>query len=105
MLNVLMEFRKGILFVRLTGIFSDSDIDKFNKDVKEVILESGIRYVVFNVKDLEDISKEGIKMIKNLRKIINKDNGEFFLIANEIKELRKLANLEYELNVFEKVVI
>ena len=49
MLKVLMEFRKGILFIRLYGTLSKNTLDTFNKEVKEVIINSGIRYVVLNI--------------------------------------------------------
>lgn len=105
MLKVLMEFRKGILFVRLFGILNDSTIGEFKSEVKEVIIESGIKYVVLNTSNLEAISKEGVQEIKNLKKILKKTDGQFFLFGGEIKELKSLVNLENELNVFERVVI
>lgn len=105
MLNVLMEFRKGILFVRLYGILDDNTMEKFKEEVKEVIVSSGIKYVVLNVENLNSVSSSGIKEIKQLRKILKKSKGEFFLFGGEIKELSKLVNLENELNVFERVVI
>lgn len=105
MLKVLMEFRKGILFVRLYGILNDNTLEKFRADVKEVIISSGIKYVVINVENLYSISESGVKEIKLLRKILKKTDGKFFLFGGEIKELRKLVNLENELKVFERVVI
>ncbi len=105
MLKVLMEFRKGILFVRLYGKLDDTTLDIFENDVKEVIIQSGIRYVVLNTYNLESISNEGIKQIKRLRRILKKTDGEFFLFGGEIKELKSLVNLENELKVFERVVI
>ena len=105
MLKVLMEFRKGVLFVRLYGDFNDQSLDTFNKEVKEVIIESGIKYVVLDVENLHSITNEGVTEIKRLRKIIKKMDGEFFLFGGEVKELKKLVNLENELKVFERVVI
>lgn len=105
MLKVLMEFRKGILFVRLFGMLDETTIKNFRSEVKEVIIESGIRYVVLNTSNLEGITKDGVKEIKSLKKIIKKMDGEFFLFAGEIKELSSLVNLENELKVFERVVI
>ncbi len=105
MLKVLMEFRKGVLFVRLYGDFNDQSLDTFNKEVKEVIISSGIKYVVLNVRNLDSITNEGVTEIKRLRKILKKTNGEFFLFGGEVKELKKLVNLENELKVFERVVI
>lgn len=100
-----MEFRKGVLFVRLYGDFNGQSLDTFNKEVKEVIISSGIKYVVLNVRNLDSITNEGVKEIKRLRKVLKKTDGEFFLFGGEVKELKKLVNLENELNVFERVVI
>ena len=105
MLKVLMEFRKGVFFVRLYGALNSSTIDIFKKDVKEVIIASGIMYVVLNTYNLEEITKEGVKEIKALRKIMKKTDGDLFLFGGEVKELKSLVNLENELNVFERVVI
>lgn len=105
MLKVLMEFRKGILFVRLYGVLNNTTIETFDTQVKEVIIESGIKYVVLNINNLESISKEGVNEIKRLKRILIKTDGEFFLFGGEIKELKSLVNLENELKVFERVVI
>ncbi len=105
MLNVLMEFRKGILFVRLYGQLTDQTINTFKTQVKEVIVNSGIKYVVLNVDNLKSISNEGILEIRKLKKILDKTDGKFFLFGGEIKELKSLVNLENELNVFERVII
>lgn len=100
-----MEFRKGILFVRLFGVLDDKTIETFKNEVKEVIIKSGIRYVVLNTYNLDGITKEGVKEIRVLKKIMKKMDGEFFLFSGEVKELKSLSNLENELKVFERVVI
>lgn len=105
MLKVLMEFRKGILFVRLYGMLNSDSKKIFQIKVKEVIIDAGIRYVVLNIDNLDSITKDGIKEIKSLKKIIKKMDGEFFLFGGDIKELKSLVNLENELNVFERVMI
>lgn len=105
MLKVLMEFRKGILFVRLFGVLDNKTIETFKNEVKEVIIKSGIRYVVLNTYNLDGITKEGVKEIRVLKKIMKKMDGEFFLFSGEVKELKSLSNLENELKVFERVVI
>ena len=105
MLKVLMEFRKGILFVRLYGSLNEESLEIFDTEVKEVIINSGIRFVVLNVDNLESINETGVKEIKNLKKTLKKLDGEFFLFGGEIKELKSLVNLENELKVFERVMI
>lgn len=105
MLKVLMEFRKGVLFVRLYGILNKDTIKQFDLEIKEVILQAGIKYVVLNIENLNEVDKDGIKRIKDLKKIVKKLSGSFFLFGGEIKELSSLVNLENELNVFGRVVI
>ena len=100
-----MEFRKGVLFVRLHGSFNDDAINDFNDKVIEVIVISGIKYVVLNISDLNMLSYNAIKEIKKLKKILSKLGGKLFLFGGNFKELKTLVNLENELNVFEKVVI
>lgn len=105
MLNVQLEFRKGVLFVRLHGSLTIDTIDIFNKEVKEVIGKAGIVYVVLNVSGLKSIDSSGIKAIKMLKTMMKKTSGELFLSGSDMKELKRLVNLENELNVFERVVI
>lgn len=105
MLKVLMEFRKGILFVRLYGYLNNNTIDVFNNEVKNTIITSGIKYVVLNIDNLQGITREGTNEIKKLKKTLKKSSGEFFLYGGDFKELKSLVNLENELNVFERVVI
>ncbi len=105
MLKVLMEFRKGILFVRLFGVLNNQTIEIFKVEVKEVIYRVGIKFVVININGLEEINEIGVKEIRSLRNSLIKSKGELFLFGGEIKELKHLVKLENELNVFERVVI
>ena len=105
LLKVLMEFRKGVLFVRLFGTLNENTIKTFEAEVKEVIIEAGIKYVVLNVDNLDSVSNDGVKEIKRLKRMVEKTEGTFFLFGGEVKELKSLVNLENELKVFERVVI
>lgn len=63
MLNIDMEFRRGVLFVRLSGELTDNTIAKLNSEVTDIIRTNGIRNVVFNIKDLNMIDMSGINML------------------------------------------
>lgn len=65
MLTVDMEALKGILFVRLKGEFNKNTIDVFNNEVTSLVKDSLIRNVVFNLKDVSNIDKNGILEIMN----------------------------------------
>ena len=55
MLNIILEFRKGILFVRLQGKLVKDTVHKFQEEVIHLIQKNGIHTTVVNVKELEDL--------------------------------------------------
>jgi hypothetical protein len=48
MLNMNIEYNKGVLFVRLTGKLDRSSSYKINKYLIPVILKQKIKYLVYN---------------------------------------------------------
>lgn len=79
MLNIEMEFRKGILFVRLSGELTERTIEKLNNEVTDIIRENGIRNIVFNIKDLEVIDMAGINMLYYNYQLSNDNKGKSLL--------------------------
>ena len=49
MLEINMEFRKGILFVRFIGELTKNTVDIVRREVGDTLKEYGIANVVFNV--------------------------------------------------------
>ncbi|MEG2351214.1 MAG: STAS domain-containing protein [Bacilli bacterium] len=105
MLKVLMEFRKGVLFVRLSGVLDKSTITVFESQVKEVVIKLGIKYMVINVEELNNISIEGMKKIKSLKKTVNKSGGKLFICGSDFNDFAEFSKIENELNVFRRVKI
>jgi len=60
MLNINLEFHKGILFVRLEGNLNKDTVKKLESEVTNLIKENGIRNIVFNVSNLIYIDLDGI---------------------------------------------
>lgn len=60
MLEIDIESKKGILFVRMDGELNKNTISKWNYDVKDLIEDAGIRNIVFNVSKLTSIDTKGI---------------------------------------------
>lgn len=72
MLNINMEYRKGILFVRLSGELDNETSPKVDKEVSNMIDQGGIKYLVFNIENLDSIDMSGIDMMmKNYNMILN----------------------------------
>lgn len=53
MLDINLEFTKGVLFIRLEGILDNSNIENVKRSVIEILNEGGIRYLVFNLHNLK----------------------------------------------------
>lgn len=101
MLNIGIEFRKGVLFVRLRGHLNKENIGKLNKRVTKVVKDNGIRKVVFNFSNLKSIDIKGINAIFYNYELVKKNEGRSLMCGNNDnirKKLKKsrLINYVYE---------
>ena len=63
MLDINIEFRKGIAFIRLAGILNKTTVGKMNDEVTDMIRDNGIRNVVFNISEIDYIDVKGINTL------------------------------------------
>ena len=102
MLNVITEYRKGILFVRLKGHLNKDTVYKLNKKVTKVVKDNGICNIVFNFINLKSIDIKGIHAIfYNYELCKNNEGVSLFCgnndnIRNKLKKTR-LVNYVYEI--------
>ena len=68
MLNINIEFTKGVLFVRLEGILTDDNELGIENTITEIINDGGIRYLVFNISNL--IIKSSNKLFEICEKLV-----------------------------------
>lgn len=102
MLDINIEFHKGILFIRLNGYLNKSTIDKLNKEVINFIKENGISNIVYNVSSLKQIDCYGINALLSSYEICKSNKGKSLLcgmddtvVKHRIKNSR-LLNYMYE---------
>ena len=79
MIDYNVEFTKGILFIRLFGIINRFNEIEIENDILDIIKTGGIRYLVFNLEDLE--IEEEIDLFKKCEDIVINNDGRI-----EIKE-------------------
>ena len=79
MLDIDMEFKQGILIVRLKGIFNGDTCNLLRKDLELVIKDNGVKYVLLNLKQLNYIDNYGLDVIKNSYDQIIKNEGKLIL--------------------------
>lgn len=83
MLNIDMEFKKGVLFVRLNGILDEKTVDKLNDEVTELIRDNGVNNIVFNIEGLSTIDSYGINALLKNYELCHKERGQTLLCGIE----------------------
>lgn len=75
LLDIDLEFCKGILFIRLKGILNKNTVDKLKNEVNNLVEEVGIRNLVFNISELKSIDCYGINALLNNYELCKNNNG------------------------------
>ena len=90
MLDIDMEFLRGILFVRLTGSLSSDNCIQLEDKVDKLILENGVRFVTFNLYGLDYIDNKGINTILKYNAALSKMYGKALIcgLENSLVKLR-----------------
>lgn len=83
MLEINMECRKGILFIRLGGELTKDTVGKLNMEVTELIKQAGIRNIVFNVENLISIDMKGISTLFYNYELCKNNKGKSMLCGVE----------------------
>jgi anti-anti-sigma factor len=104
LLDIHMEFRKGILFVRLKGILSDDTCRNLDNCLEGMVMRKDIRYIVFNIGKLQYIDIEGINTILKYNFNLNRNGGRALLcgINNDLVKTRiensRMLNYMFEIS-------
>lgn len=93
-INVDLEYNKGILFIRLKGDVSHYIAHQINSKLIPKILEQRIKYIVFNLYEITNIDMFGIDALLNVKCAVKTNKGKICLcevsknIEYKIKKLR-----------------
>ncbi len=95
MLEIDIDNKKGFLFVKVSGELNEKTIVKWDNDVKDLIIDNGVRNVVFDISNLNNIDINGIKSLYYSYNICRKNKGIAFLcgISNLIREKLNKSNI------------
>lgn len=100
MLEIDIECRKGIFFVRLIGILNNETKFKLNNELAKTISLNGIKYLMLNIENLCYIDQEGVESLELINKLINNNYGNIYicgiennLVGNRIRHSKNLKNL------------
>jgi len=95
MLDINMEFRKGILFVRLDGELTKNTVGYMDKEVITRIKKSGINNVVYNLENLRELDMKGIHSLLYTYEINKNNNGRTLVcgINDNVKRIIKNSRM------------
>lgn len=85
MLEIILEYRKGILFARLFGSLNKNTSLTFKTKLTSLVIENNIRHVVLNLEGVEEIDLKGIHQIYYLYELCNSNKGKL-LLCNSLNE-------------------
>lgn len=97
-----MEFRKGILFIRLKG--------DLNKNTIKGLIEDDFKYIVLNLDNMYSIDSYSIKYINRIYKNIECENGrliicdKFNITSKLLKDIPKIKNEYDAFKLFERMI-
>lgn len=101
MLRINTEFRKGVLFVRLSGKISD---ENYLESINTLVEDIGIKYVVLNIENIKKIDVNSINHIINYNKQILKKQRRLLICDNNINRNRifknNIPNIKCEIDAF-----
>lgn len=86
-----MEYRKGILFVRLKGNLNANTSGKFLEYVIPIIKDYGIRYVVYNLSELVSLDEMGENALRSAGEEAKANQGRVLIVNNKIN-----SSLDYD---------
>lgn len=114
MLDILFEFRRGILFIRLEGEITKNTYLKYKNEIIYMIEENGIRNAVINLEKVNNIDLKGINILFYTYELLRDNRGILMLsnINSKIEEkiikshlTRYVKTLENEIDSFVKIII
>ena len=88
MLNLNMEYKSGVLFVRLIGSLNKLTANKLTDTLIPIIISQGIKNLVYNFNELQSIEETGFKTLLLGYNAILNNNGNVLVVNNRF-------NLEY----------
>lgn len=110
MYDIDMEFVKGIFIIRLSGTFNEMACLQLEKDLNQLIIQNGIKYLLINFENIKKIDSKAIEIIfDNYIKLL-KRNGKLIIcginnLLNNNILTNNLLQINKEQEVFDYVVL
>ena len=105
MLKMNLEFINGILFCRLKGKLDKKVTYKINSYLLPTIMKYKIKYLVYNMYELDDIDDLGLEAILNTKSAIKNNKGKIYLCEVTSDILEKVKRLHIKRTESERTAL
>ena len=103
MLDIILEFRKGILFVRLKGELTKKTVSVFYEQVTNVIYNNGIHNTVINLEFVSQIDLQGMNALLYCYELSKKNKGRAIICGIKNEEVKNRLNKGGILNYLKEI--
>ena len=92
MLEIDMDSKYGVLFIRLFGELTKKTRKKFNDEVWGLLINIGVKNVVFNLENVYKMDDSGYKTLLKCYNVSSKNNGNSLICLSKNKFDYDLTN-------------
>ncbi len=94
-MDIDIDYKKGILFIRIIGNFIRSNISKFEEKIIPIILELTAKKVSINLSNIIMIDNYGLESFIKISNIVNRFNGKVAIcdINNDVNNYIKSSDV------------
>ena len=78
-MNILTEYRKGIMFLRVKGSLDKLTYRKLEEEINVLINNCGVNNIVVNLSDVSKIDMKGISTLYHIYECIKKLKGSIYI--------------------------
>lgn len=82
MIDTDIEFRKGVLFIRINNTLKEKEYLASSNEIKELVSQIGIKYLVINFNEESVDNDFKLKLIINNYEYLKKISGKLLLCGN-----------------------
>lgn len=111
MLEINLEFIRGMLFVRLSGSLDINTYTKLSNCLDDMINDQGLKYFIVNLEELSYIDKKGLQAITDRYSDVIKHDGKLIICGYNNKNieinniLNRIEHTTNELNALKLINI
>ena len=101
MLDVNIEFIKGVLVVTLEGSLNNENVLSVRNNLLTIIKNGGIKFLMFNITGC--VLEEDIDMFDECNKLIKKNKGKMYICGLKDKNLRLINDITNGLRIYKEL--